>query len=94
MTTLRCENDDDANAMSNPKYILREGCQIPASLSAAKAVGIPPIASQSLQVVLQELSTPPPTTKGEETFDAIAGRPLSEERQPSRTPPHALRIIE
>lgn len=65
--------------MSKHERLLCEGSRITAALSAVQAVGNPPIAPYPLEAALQEVAIPPSRAHGEDTFDAIAKRPVLEE---------------
>lgn len=78
ITTLRCECDNEVTAVINPYRILSDCCRLTAALSAAQAVGSPPIAPQSFDAALQKGAMPLPRTQYEDIFDSGADQPVPE----------------
>lgn len=87
MTTPRRERVDNTTIVNNLERILCNGRQVAAEKTAGQAVGNPPITPQSLQVVIEEVATPPLKAQGEYWLDTMADQLVSVERQPSRTQP-------
>lgn len=71
--------------MSNADCILLDGRRFDAASSASQAVRKPPIVPQALEATLEEVAKPLTTARGEDTFDAIADRPVLERSPLSKT---------
>lgn len=91
MTNSRCDCNNDITAVGNPERILLDVRWASASSKAAQAVENLLIAPQSLEAALQGVATSFPSLDGEDTFDAVADRLVSEERPaPGTRPKHSV----
>lgn len=87
MNSNRHEHEKDVTVFSNPECILRDKRRAAATSSVTTPVGNPPIAPQLLDAALEKAVTQIPRAEGEETFDGLADRPVTEERAASRIQP-------
>lgn len=79
MLSNRRRLDEDVTEFSSPERILGHGRRIAFTSSATTLVGNPPITSQSLKAAIKEVTTPVPRAGGEDSFDGLPDRPVSEE---------------
>lgn len=72
--------NEDITAVRNPERILCDGRQISVASSTKTLVRSLPSAPELLEAALKEVATPVPINEGEDSFDTLGGRPVSEER--------------
>lgn len=74
----RRERDEDVTVLSNPELILCDGHRVPASSCATTPIENPSIAAHLIKATLEEVATLVPRAKGDDTFDGLTDRPVSE----------------
>lgn len=80
MTNPGCECDDDVTVVSRPERILYDGRWTAFPTSATQAVANPPNGPQWLEATLEEVRASIPRLEGQEKFESLHDRPVSEER--------------
>lgn len=74
------ERNENATVVGRPERIFSDGRRTPVRSSAATTVGSLPASLHSLEAAPEEVAASTLTAEGEDTFDSLAERLVSQER--------------